>query len=67
MKAEGVRNIWERYKLAALAAVIGAGLLLGGFAILLAIGCKAATKGILNLTKTLSLTVKRLLIKKEDA
>ena len=28
MKAEGVRNIWERYKLAALAAVIGAGLLL---------------------------------------
>ena len=28
MKAEGVRNIWERYKFAALAAVIGAGLLL---------------------------------------
>lgn len=28
MKAEGVRNIWERYKYAALAAVIGAGLLL---------------------------------------
>lgn len=47
--------------------LIGAGLLLGGFAILLAIGYKAATKGILNLTKTLSLTVKRLLIKKEDA
>ena len=28
MKVEGVRNIWERYKFAALAAVIGAGLLL---------------------------------------
>lgn len=48
-------------------AYIGAGAVLAGFAILMFYGCKAATKGLLWLTKKTVLGIKKGFIKKEEA
>ncbi len=48
-------------------AMIGAGLVCAGLSIFIFFGCKAATKGILLLTKKLALAIKNLFIKKERA
>ncbi len=47
-------------------AMIGAGIICVGFSIFVFYGCKAATKGILILTKKLALWIKNLFIKKEE-
>ena len=47
-------------------AALGAGLLAAGLSVFLFFGCRAATKGILLLTKKVALGVKSLFIKKED-
>lgn len=47
-------------------AALGAGLLAAGVSVFLFFGCRAATKGILLLTKKVALGVKSLFIKKED-
>ena len=48
-------------------AVIGAGIVCAGLSIFAFFGCKAATKGILALTKKLAVRVKNRFIKKEEA
>lgn len=48
-------------------AVIGAGLVCAGLSVFLFFGCRAATKGILFLTKKLAVGIKNCFIKKEDA
>lgn len=48
-------------------AMIGAGILCAGLAIFLFFGCKAATRGILRLTKKIPLGIKRCFIGKEKA
>ena len=48
-------------------ALIAAGLVCGGLSIFLFFGCKAATKGILILTKLFALWIKNRLIRKEEA
>ena len=48
-------------------AVVGAGIVCAGLAIFLFFGCKAATKGIIYLTKKLALSIKKCFIKKENA
>ena len=45
--------------------MIGASLVLAGLAILSFIGCKAATRGVVVLTKKMALGIKKLFIKKE--
>ena len=47
-------------------AVIGAGIVCAGLAVFAFFGCKAATKGILSLTKKLAVWLKNCFIKKED-
>lgn len=47
------------------AALIGAGLVCGGLSVFLFIGCRAATKGILLLTRNLAQGIKHSLMKKE--
>ena len=47
-------------------AVIGAGIVCAGLAVFAFFGCKAATKGILSLTKKLAIWLKNCFIKKED-
>ncbi|MBE6671637.1 MAG: DUF1700 domain-containing protein [Ruminococcaceae bacterium] len=48
-------------------AMLGAGLVCTGLSVFAFYGCKAITKGILLLTKTVALKIKKSLIKKEDA
>ena len=48
-------------------AMIGAGLVCAGLAIFLFLGCKAATKGGLLLTKKITLGMKKCFAKKEEA
>lgn len=48
-------------------AVIGAGIICTGLSIYMFFGCKAATKGILSLTKTITIHIKNCLIVKEKA
>ena len=48
-------------------AVIGAGIVCAGVAIFLFFGCRAATKGIVDLTKKIALGIKKSFIKKENA
>lgn len=48
-------------------AVIGAGLACLGLSVFVFFGCKAATKGILALTKKLAIRIKNCFIKKEEA
>lgn len=48
-------------------AVIGAGLVCAGIAVFWFFGCKAATKGIIALTKKCALALKNCFIKKEEA
>lgn len=48
-------------------AVLGTGILCAGFSVFLFYGCKAATKGILILTKKLASRIKSCFIKKEEA
>lgn len=48
-------------------AVIGAGLVCGGLSVFIFFGCKAATKGILILTKKLAVRIKNCFIRKEEA
>ena len=48
-------------------AVLGAGLVCAGLAAFMFFGCKAATKGILILTKKLAMGIKNCFIKKEEA
>ncbi len=48
-------------------AVIGAGVACAGLSIFMFYGCKAATKGILVLTKKIAVWIKNCFIKKEDA
>ena len=48
-------------------ALMGAGLVCGGLAILAFLGCPATTKGTAWLTKTIALGVKKCLIKKEES
>lgn len=48
-------------------AMIGAGIVCAGLSILLFFGCKAATKGILWLTKKIALNIKSCFLKKEGA
>lgn len=47
------------------AAMLGAGIFCAGLTILLFFGCKAATKGVLLLTKNIALGIKSLLVGKE--
>ncbi len=47
-------------------AVLGAALVCAGLSILFFLGCKAATKGIILLTKKLALGIKRLFVRKGD-
>ncbi len=47
-------------------AMLGAGLVCAGLSILLFFGCKAATRGIISLTKKIALKIKSLFIRKED-
>ena len=49
------------------AALIGAGIVCAGLSVFLFFGCKAATKGILNLTGKLAIWIKSCFIKKEEA
>ena len=48
-------------------AVAGAGLVSAGLSVFMFFGCKAAAKGILNLTKRLAIRIKNGFIKKEEA
>ncbi|MBQ7315333.1 MAG: DUF1700 domain-containing protein [Clostridia bacterium] len=48
-------------------AMVGAGIVCAGLAIFLFFGCKAATKGIIHLTKKIALGIKKCFIKKENA
>ena len=48
-------------------AMIGAGIVCAGLSVFMFFGCKAATKGILNLTKKLAIWIKNCFIKKEEA
>ena len=48
-------------------AMIGAGIVCAGLSVFMFFGCKAATKGILNLTGKLAIQIKNCFIKKEDA
>ena len=48
-------------------AMIGAGIVCAGLSIFLYFGCKAATKGVLILTKKLAIRIKTRFIKKEEA
>ena len=48
-------------------AVIGAGIVCAGLSVFVFFGCKAATKGILKLTKKLAMWIKNCFIKKEEA
>ena len=48
-------------------AMIGAGIASAGLSVFVFFGCKAATKGILNLTKKLAIQIKNCFIKKEEA
>jgi uncharacterized membrane protein len=48
-------------------ATIGAGILCAGLAIFMFYGCKAATKGILILTKKMAIWIKSCFIRKEEA
>ena len=48
-------------------AMIGAGIVCAGLSVFMFFGCKAATKGILILTKKLAFRIKNCLIKKEEA
>lgn len=48
-------------------ATIGAGIVCAGLSVFMFFGCKAATKGILLLTKKLAIRIKNCLIKKEEA
>lgn len=48
-------------------ALIGAGIVCAGLSIFMFFVCKAATKGILNLTKKLAIRIKNCFIKKEEA
>ena len=47
-------------------AMIGAGIVCAGLSVFMFFGCKAATKGILNLTKKLAIWIKNCFIKKEE-
>ena len=47
--------------------MIGAGIVCAGLSIFMFYGCKAATKGILVLTKKLAVWIKNCFIKKEEA
>lgn len=51
---------------AAGASIIGAGLVCAGLSILIFFGCAAATRGVILLSKNISLSTVRLFIKKED-
>ena len=46
-------------------AMIGAGIVCAGLSVFMFFGCKAVTKGILNLTKKLAIRIKNCFIKKE--
>ena len=48
-------------------AVAGGGIVCAGLSVFMFFGCKAATKGILNLTKKLAIRIKNCVIKKEKA
>ena len=48
-------------------AMIGAGIVFAGLSVFMFFGCKAATKGILILTKKLAIRIKNCFIKKEEA
>ena len=48
-------------------AAIGAGSVCAGLAIFAFFGCRAATYGILRLTKAIALSIKKLFIKKEES
>ena len=48
-------------------ALIGAGIVCAGLSVFMFFGCKAATKGILMLTKKLAIRIKNCFIKKEEA
>lgn len=48
-------------------AMIGAGIVCAGLSVFMFFGCKAATKGISNLTKKLAIRIKNCFIKKEEA
>lgn len=48
-------------------AMIGAGLVCAGLAIFLFLGCRAATKGVLLLSKKIALGMKKWFVKKEEA
>lgn len=48
-------------------AMIGAGIVCGGLSIFMFYGCKAATKGIVILTKRIAVWIKSCFIKKEEA
>lgn len=48
-------------------AMLSIGLILLGLSIFMSVGCKIATKGILKLTKKVSIWIKNCFIKKEDA
>ena len=48
-------------------AIISAGLVFAGLSVFLFMGCKAATKGIIYLTKKIAIGIKRCFIKKENA
>ena len=48
-------------------AVIGAGMVCSGMSIFLFFGCRAATKGIVGLTKKIALGIKKSFMKKENA
>lgn len=48
-------------------ASIGTGIIVAGLSVFMFFGCKAATKGILLLTKRIALGIKKCFVKKEDA
>ena len=48
-------------------AMIGAGVFCAGLSVFIFFGCKAATKGILSLTRKLAIRIKNRFIKKEEA
>ncbi len=48
-------------------AMLGAGMVCAGFSVFAFFGCRAATKGILLITKKLAVWIKNCFIKKEDA
>lgn len=62
----GIAFCFTSHKLTAVA-LIGAGLVLLGLSIFVFYGCKAATKGILQLTKTIFNSIKNSFITKEEA